>query len=261
MRALSIGSTGMQAQQLNVEVISNNIANLSTTGFKRVRAEFQDMLYENMRRVGSTSSDAGTILPSGLQVGLGVKPVATYRIHEQGSLIQTNNEYDVAIQGKGFFQVQMPDGTTSYTRAGSFQLDANGQIVTPDGYPVLPAITVPNNALSVTISSTGNVTAEVAGSTAVSTLGQIQLARFVNPAGLESVGDNFLIETDASGSPVVSNPGSEGTGTVVQNYVEESNVNVVSEITSLISAQRAYEMNSRVIKAAEEMLSTASQMV
>lgn len=261
MRALSIGSTGMLAQQLNVEVISNNIANLSTTGFKRVRAEFQDMLYENMRRVGSTSSDAGTVLPSGLQVGLGVKPVATYRIHEQGSLIQTGNEYDLAISGKGFFQVQMPDGTTSYTRAGSLQIDSNGQIVTPDGYPILPIITVPNNTLSVTISKTGDVTAEISGQTAVSNLGQIQLARFVNPAGLESVGDNLMLETDASGAPIVSNPGTDGTGTLSQKYVEEANVNVVTEITTLISAQRAYEMNSRVIKAAEEMLTTASQMV
>lgn len=261
MRALSIGSTGMQAQQLNVEVISNNIANLSTTGFKRVRAEFQDMLYENMRRVGSTSSDAGTILPSGLQVGLGVKPVATYRIHEQGDLVQTDNTYDLAISGDGFFQIQMPDGTTGYTRAGSFQLDDTGQIVTADGYPVEPAITVPTNTKSVTISAAGIVTAEISGQTATSNLGQIQLARFINPSGLEAIGDNLLIETDASGTPTVGNPSADGMGSLMQYYVEGSNVNVVTEITTLISAQRAYEMNSRVIKTADDMLSAVTQMV
>ncbi len=261
MRALSIGATGMQAQQLNVEVISNNIANLSTTGFKRVRAEFHDMLYENIRRVGSTSSDAGTLLPSGLQIGLGVKPVATYRIEEQGSLSETGNDYDLAISGKGFFQVQMPDGTTAYTRAGSFQLDQNGQIVTPDGYPILPTITIPEDAVSVTISTSGIVTAEITGQTTVSNLGQIQLARFVNPAGLNAIGDNLLTETEASGSPTVGNPASDGYGNLYQNYVEASNVNVVTELTSLITAQRAYEMNSRVIKTADEMLTAVSQMV
>lgn len=261
MRALSIGATGMQAQQLNVEVISNNIANLSTTGFKRVRAEFQDMLYENMRRVGSPTSDAGTLLPSGLQVGLGVKPVATYRIHEQGSITQTGNEYDLAINGNGFFQVQMPDGTTAYTRAGSLQLDQDGQIVTPDGYPILPIISIPTDAVSVTVSSSGIVTAEITGQTTVSNLGQIQLARFVNSAGLEAIGDNLLLETEASGSPTVNNPASDGFGSLIQEAVESSNVNVVTEVTGLISAQRAYEMNSRVIKTAEEMLTTVSQMV
>jgi len=261
MRALSIGATGMQAQQLNVEVISNNIANLSTTGFKRVRAEFQDMLYENMRRVGSPSSDTSTLLPSGLQVGLGVKPVATYRIYEQGTLAETDNDYDLGISGKGFFQVEMPDGTTSYTRAGSFQLDADGQIVTADGYTVLPAITVPTNATSVTISTSGVVTAEISGQTASSNLGQLQLARFVNPVGLNAIGENLLVETDSSGSPTVGDPGTDGMGTISQGYLEGSNVNVVTEITSLISAQRAYEMNSRVIKTADDMLTAVTQMV
>jgi len=261
MRALSIGASGMQAQQLNVEVISNNIANLSTTGFKRVRAEFQDMLYENLRRVGSPSSDSSTVLPSGLQVGLGVKPVATYRINEQGTLSETDNEYDIGISGKGFFQVEMPDGTTAYSRAGSFQLDSNGKIVTPDGYTVLPSVTVPTNAKSVTISTAGVVTAEISGQTSASNLGQLQLARFVNPAGLDAIGNNLLIETDASGTATVANPGTDGMGTVVQNYVESSNVNVVTEITNLISAQRAYEMNSRVIKTTDDMLSSINQMV
>lgn len=260
MRALSIGSTGMMAQQLNVEVISNNIANISTTGFKRSRAEFQDMLYENMRRVGSPTSDAGTLLPSGLQVGLGVRPVATYRINEQGNITVTNNQYDVAVNGRGYLQVQLPDGTTGYTRAGSLQLDQNGRIVTPDGYPVIPSVTVPSDALSVSISTAGQVTAKVDGQTEMQSLGQIELAAFVNPAGLAAIGDNMLLETAASGSPITGNPASTGFGTIIQGSVESSNVNVVSEITGLITAQRAYEMNSRVIKTADEMLSAVSQL-
>ena len=260
MRALSIGATGMQAQQLNVEVISNNIANISTTGFKRSRAEFQDMLYENLRRVGSPSSDTGTLLPSGLQVGLGVKPVATYRINEQGTLTVTNNQYDVAINGRGYLQVQMPDGTTAYSRAGSLQTNQDGQIVTPDGFPILPSITVPSNALSVTINPAGQVLATIDGQTAQQSLGQLQLATFINPTGLESIGDNLLKETAASGSPNVGNPQSAGFGSLIQGSVESSNVNVVSEITGLITAQRAYEMNSRVIKTADEMLTTVSQL-
>lgn len=260
MRALSIGATGMQAQQLNVEVISNNIANISTTGFKRSRAEFQDMLYENMRRVGSPTSDAGTLLPSGLQVGLGVKPVATYRINEQGNLTVTNNQYDVAVNGRGFLQVQMPDGSTGYTRAGSLQLDQNGQLVTPDGYPITPVVTVPSNALSVSISKSGEVSAEIPGQSALQSLGTIELASFVNPAGLDAMGDNMLTETAASGSPTTGAPTSSGFGSLIQGSVESSNVNVVSEITGLITAQRAYEMNSRVIKAADDMLTTVSQL-
>jgi len=260
MRALSIGATGMQAQQLNVEVISNNIANISTTGFKRSRAEFQDMLYENMRRVGSPSSDTGTILPSGLQVGLGVKPVSTYRISEQGNLLVTGNQYDVAINGRGFLQVQMPDGTTAYTRDGSLQLDDSGQLVTPDGFLVLPAISVPENALSVTINASGQVSATLDGQTEEQSLGQLQLAAFINQAGLESIGNNLLKETAASGSPVTGTPQSAGFGSLIQGSLESSNVNVVSEITGLITAQRAYEMNSRVIKTADDMLTTISQL-
>lgn len=260
MRALSIGATGMMAQQLNVEVISNNIANISTTGFKRSRAEFQDLLYENMRRVGSPSSDTGTLLPSGLQVGLGVKPVATYRINEQGSITVTNNQYDIAINGRGFLRVEMPDGTTAYTRAGALNLNQDGQLVTPDGFLITPTITVPSDALSVSISASGLVTAEIAGQTEVQNVGQIQLATFVNPTGLEAIGDNLLKETEASGSPTVGNPQSTGFGSLLQGSIESSNVNVVSEITSLITAQRAYEMNSRVIKTADDMLTTVSQM-
>lgn len=260
MRALSIGATGMQAQQLNVEVISNNIANLSTTGFKRSRAEFQDMLYENLRRVGSPSSDTGTLLPSGLQVGLGVKPVATYRINEQGNLNVTNNPYDVAINGRGYLQVQQPDGTTAYTRAGSLQLNQDGTLVTADGLQITPAITVPQNALSVTINAAGQVLASIDGQTTMQNLGQLQLATFTNPAGLESIGSNMLKETEASGSPVTGNPQSAGFGSIVQGSLETSNVNIVNEITGLIAAQRAYEMNSRSIKTADEMMSTVSQL-
>jgi len=260
MRALSIAATGMQAQQLNVEVISNNIANLSTTGFKRSRAEFQDLLYENMRRVGSSSSDAGTILPSGLQVGLGVKPVATYRIHQQGNLTVTGNKYDVAINGRGFFQIQMSDGTTAYTRAGSLQTDDTGQIVNADGFPVIPSITIPSNALSVSINKAGVVSARIDGQTNEQNLGQLQLAAFVNPTGLEAIGDNLLRETAASGSPTTGSPQSSGFGSLIQGSLEGSNVNVVTEITNLITAQRAYEMNSRVIKTADDMLTTVSQL-
>lgn len=260
MRALSIGATGMQAQQLNVEVISNNIANLSTTGFKRSRAEFQDLLYQNMRRVGSTSNDSGNLLPSGLQVGLGVRPVATYRINEQGNINVTNNQFDVAISGRGYFQVQMADGTTAYSRAGSFQLNESGQIVTPDGLLVLPSVTVPTNATSVTINASGQVLASIDGATEQQNLGQLQLATFINPAGLEAIGDNLLKETQASGSPTTGNPTSTGFGKLIQGSLETSNVDIVTEITTLITAQRAYEMNSRVIKGADEMLSTISQL-
>lgn len=260
MRALAIGATGMLAQQLNVEVISNNIANISTSGFKRQRAEFQDLLYQNVRRAGSESSAAGTIVPTGIQVGLGVKAAAVYRINEQGNINVTENPLDVAISGKGFFQVQMPDGTTGYTRAGSFQLDANGQVVTSDGYTVIPSITVPPDAIDVTINAAGQVFVKIDGQTALTNLGQLQLATFPNPAGLTAIGDNLLTETPASGSPTTGNPESAGFGKLTQGALENSNVNIVQEITNLISAQRAYEMNSRVIRTADEMLTAINQL-
>lgn len=260
MRALSIAATGMQAQQLNVEVIANNIANLSTTGFKRSRAEFQDLLYQNMRSVGSASSDTGTIVPSGLQVGLGVMPAATYRINSQGNMTVTNNPLDIAVNGKGYLQVTQPDGTTAYTRAGSLQVNSSGVIVTADGYNISPNITVPNNALAVTINASGQVLASISGSTTQQTLGQLQLANFINPAGLEALGNNLLRETQASGSPTTGNPQSTGFGSIVQGSLESSNVDVVSEVTSLITAQRAYEMNSKVIKTSDEMMSVANQV-
>lgn len=260
MRSLSIAATGMAAQAMNIEVISNNIANLSTTGFKESRVEFQDLLYQNMRSVGSASSDTGTILPSGLQVGLGVRPAATYRINSQGVLNLTSNPLDVAINGQGFFQVQMPDGTTAYTRAGSWQLNSSGQIVTADGYTVLPSITVPNTATAVTINASGQVLATIAGQTAQSTLGQLQLANFINPAGLDAIGNNLLKETAASGTPTTGNPQSTSFGSIVQGSLEQSNVDTVSEITNLITAQRAYEMNSKVITTSDQILNATNQM-
>ncbi|MFN4310446.1 MAG: flagellar basal-body rod protein FlgG [Ferrovibrio sp.] len=260
MRSLSTGATGMMAQQLNVEVISNNIANMSTTAFKRQRAEFQDLLYQNMRRPGASSSDANTIVPSGIQIGVGVRTAGVYRIHEQGNLTLTGNTYDLAISGKGYFQVTLPSGETAYTRAGSFQINAQGQMVTTDGYLLNPAITVPQGALSVSIDATGIVEARIAGQANAQQLGQIQLATFINDAGLEATGDNLFLETAASGQPTVGNPNAVGFGTLRQGYVETSNVNPVQEITNLITAQRAYEMNSKTITASDEMLQTATRL-
>ena len=260
MRSLDIAGTGMQAQNTNVEVISNNIANLSTTGFKRRRAEFQDLMYQSLRRVGSNSSDTGTIVPSGAQVGLGVKTAAIYRINEQGTLQQTSNTLDLAIQGHGYFQITQPDGTTAYTRDGTFGLAADGTIVTADGYTVQPGLQIPSAALGVTINTAGQVQVTLQGQTAPTTIGQIQIAVFPNEAGLDAQGDNLLTQTAASGAPVAGNPGSTGFGTVMQGFVEGSNVNIVSEITNLITAQRAYEMNSKAITAADEMMSTLTNL-
>lgn len=260
MRALYTAGTGMMAQQTNVEVISNNLANMSTTGFKRRRAEFQDLIYQNMRRVGSQSSDAGNILPSGAQVGLGVKTAAIYRVHEQGSLTETTNNFDVAIRGNGYFPVTMPTGETAYTRDGSFGLSAEGVLVTADGYVVQPGITIPATATSVTINSTGEVLAKIDGQTALQNVGQLQLAIFPNEGGLDAMGQNLMLATESSGQATLGNPGAVGYGQVLQGYVESSNVNVVQEITSLITAQRAYEMNSKVITASDEMLSTLTKM-
>ena len=260
MRALDIAATGMQAQQTNVEVISNNIANMTTTGFKRQRAEFQDLIYQNLRRVGSNSSDSGSIVPSGAQIGLGVKTAAIYRINEQGNLQQTSNSLDLAIQGNGYFQVTLPSGATAYTRDGTFGLAPDGTIVTADGYVVQPGIQVPTNATSVTINTSGQVQATISGQTAPQTLGQVQLAAFPNDAGLQAQGGNLFVQTSASGAPVAGTPGSPGFGSVMQGFIETSNVNVVSEITNLITAQRAYEMNSKVITTADQMLSTLSNL-
>jgi flagellar basal-body rod protein FlgG len=259
MKALHIAATGMKAQELNVEVISNNVANMRTTGFKKQRADFQDLLYQNLRRMGTETSDNGTIVPTGIQIGSGVKLASTTRIMSQGSLEQTGKALDVAIRGEGFFQIDLPDGTTGYTRDGSFERDADGQLVTVDGYTVNPGITIPETTQDITISNTGVVQGvDQAGNTVQ--LGQVQLARFVNKAGLEAIGDNLFLETDASGQAETGIPGDNGFGSVQQYFLEMANVDAVTEIADLISAQRAYEMNSKIIQAADEMYSTTTNL-
>ncbi len=260
MRALYTAATGMMAQELNVQVISNNIANVRTNGYKRQRVHFQDLLYEHLRRAGSATSEQGTQVPAGTFVGSGVKTVATGRVMGQGNLTQTEKEYDLALRGDGFFRIRLPDGRTAYTRDGSFDLDSQGQLVTKDGYIVEPGITVPQNARSVSIGANGQVQALLPGQNQPQDLGQIQLARFINRVGLESMGDNLFLETAASGPAIDGNPGGEGFGTIQQSYLEESNVNAVVEISSLIAAQRAYEMNSRVISATDQMMQATSQL-
>ena len=260
MRSLSIASTGMLAQQLNVEVISNNIANLNTTAFKSQRAEFQDLLYQNERDVGVNSSDSGTVVPVGVQIGSGVKAAAVYRVATQGNLTTTGNPLDLAIQGKGYLQVEMPDGSTSYTRAGSLQMSATGQLVTADGYTIAPAISIPQNTTAVTINANGQVQATVAGNATPQVVGQLQLATFPNEGGLSAQGNNLLNETPASGAATTGNPGTTALGTIQQGFLETSNVNIVSEITNLIAAQRAYEMNSKVIQTSDQMMSTLNQI-
>lgn len=260
MLSLDIASTGMQAQQMNVDVISNNIANMTTTGYKRQRAQFQDLIYQNKIRPGTTSSNIGTIVPSGIQLGLGVKPGSVYRINEQGTLALTGNQYDIAIAGRGWFQIQQPDGTTAYTRDGTFQVNADGAIVNAQGYLMEPNITIPKDVTDVMISDDGIVQVKIAGQTATQQVGQIQLVTFQNDAGLEAIGNNMLLETDASGSPTTGNPTDVGFGKLQQGARESSNVNVVDEITSLITAQRSYEMNSKVIQTSDDMLGTLSQL-
>lgn len=259
MRSLDIAALGLQAQQMNVDVTSQNLANMTTTGYKRQRPEFQDLLYQNMRRVGSTTSDTGTIVPTGVQIGLGVKTAAIYRNTEQGSVQVTESPLDVAIQGRGYYQIQLPNGNIAYTRDGTFQLSPNGEIVTSDGYLLLPGLNVPDNATSISISSGGIVEAAIPGQVAPQNLGQLELATFINPAGLDAVGNNLFLETAASGNPITGIPGEDGFGTVLQGVLESSNVNPVSEITNLIVAQRAYEMNAKVITASDEMLQAVTQ--
>jgi flagellar basal-body rod protein FlgG len=260
MRSLNIGATGMLAQQLNVEVISHNIANMNTTAYQRRRAEFQDLLYQNQRRVGSTSSDTGTVVPVGVQVGLGVKTAAVYRITEPGNMVLTENTLDLAINGEGYYQVELPSGATAYTRAGSFQLSQDGTVVTADGYTVQPGITVPPDAIDVTVNSSGEVLVTLDGQTAQQNVGQLELARFSNEAGLLAIGDNLYLESPASGAAATAAPGTAGYGVIQQGFLETSNVNVVEEITNLITAQRAYEMNSKVIETSDQMMGTLSNI-
>jgi flagellar basal-body rod protein FlgG len=259
LRSLWISKTGMEAQQLQLDNISNNLANVATNGYKKSHAVFEDLIYQNLRQSGSASSDQ-TQLPTGLQVGLGVRPVATARDFSQGSLQQTSNTLDVAISGNGFLQVTMPDGTTGYTRDGSLKMDAQGQVVTNNGFVVQPGITIPPTAQSISIGADGTVSVTLPGSATPSTLGQLQLAGFANPGGLDPKGGNIYAETAASGTPSAAAPGTNGLGSLRQGFVETSNVNVVEELVSMISTQRAYELNSKAIQTSDQMLQRLGQL-
>ena len=261
MRALHTAATGMMAQELNVQVISNNIANMRTTGYKRQRAEFQDLLYEHVSRIGTQTSTQGNILPVGIDLGGGVRTAGTPRLMSQGTLLPTGKDLDVAIRGEGFFKITMPDGTFAYTRDGSFEMDAQGRIVTPKGNVVSPGITIPQNATSITINAQGQVSATVVGSTTPTVLGQLTLTRFVNKTGLQPIGDNLFVETPASGTPQDGLAAVDGHGDLQQGNLEQANVEAVTEISDLIAAQRAYEMNAKVITAADQMLSSTSNMM
>jgi len=259
INSLWISKTGMQAQQTQLDVISNNMANVSTNGFKRASAVFEDLMYQNLRQVGAADTEQNN-LPTGLQVGLGVRTVATSRQFSQGSLQQSGNQLDIAVNGQGFLQVALPDGTTGYTRDGSLQVDSQGRLVTSSGLAIAGDITVPAEAQSVTIGSDGVVTAKVPGNAQPQQLGNIELATFINPAGLEPRGQNLYTETVASGNPVTGAPGTAGMGTLMQGYVETSNVNVVQELVTMIQTQRAYEMNSKAIQTSDQMLQRLSQL-
>jgi len=259
IRSLWISKTGLDAQQTQLDVVANNLANVGTTGFKRSRVAFEDLLYQNVRQAGSNSSQQ-TQLPTGLQIGTGVRPTATPRMFTQGNLQQTGNQLDLAVNGQGFFQIQLPDGTTAYTRDGTFHTDANGTLVTSNGFALAPAITVPANAQAVTIGQDGTVTVTVPGQAAPQNVGQIQLASFVNPGGLESKGQNLFVETAASGTPSTNGPGTNGLGMLNQGFLETSNVNVVEELVAMIQTQRAYEINSKAIQTSDQMLARLAQL-
>jgi flagellar basal-body rod protein FlgG len=260
MRSIHIAATGMLAQQTNVEVISNNIANMNTTAFTRRRAEFSDLIYQNLRRVGSTSADNGAIVPSGVQVGLGVRTSATYRVTERGNILPTDNTFDLAIKGRGYFQVTLPSGELAYTRAGALQLSPTGQIVTADGHVVSPGITIPTNTTDVTINASGEVLAKISGTSTPQNVGQLERANFPNENGLVAIGDNLFQETPASGTPTTGVPNSNAFGSIMQGFLETSNVDVVKEISNLITAQRAYEMNSKVIETSDAMMQSLTQL-
>jgi flagellar basal-body rod protein FlgG len=251
--ALWVAKTGLEAQQTRMAVISNNLANANTTGFKRDRALFEDLMYQNVRQVGASSSQ-DTQLPSGLMIGTGVHTVATEKLHTQGNVVQTGNSLDVAISGRGFYQVQLPDGGTAYTRDGSFHMNSSGQLVTSNGYTILPGITIPSSAVSVSIAADGTVGVLTSGSTSPTTVGTLQLADFINPSGLQPIGRNLYMESASSGSAQTANPGSSGLGLLTQGSVESSNVNVVEELVTMIETQRAYEMNSKAISTVASML-------
>ncbi|NHB87799.1 flagellar basal-body rod protein FlgG [Photorhabdus tasmaniensis] len=259
IRSLWIAKTGLDAQQTNMDVIANNLANVSTNGFKRQRAVFEDLLYQNIRQPGAMSSEQ-TRLPSGLQIGTGVRPVSTERLHSQGNLSQTNNSRHVAIKGQGFFQVQLPDGTTAYTRDGSFQIDQNGQLTTAGGFQISPAIVIPDNATEMGISRDGLVSVKVQGQSAPQQVGQLTLTTFINDSGLESIGENLYLETNSSGVPAENTPGINGAGLLYQGYVETSNVNVAEELVNMIQTQRAYDINSKAVSTSDQMLQKLAQL-
>ena len=259
IRSLWVAKTGLDAQQTQLDVMSNNLANVSTNGFKRSRAVFEDLLYQTLRQPGAASSQQTTI-PSGLTLGTGVRPISTERIFTQGSLQNTTNPLDIAINGQGFFQIQMPDGTLAYTRDGAFQRDSTGQMVTSSGFPLSPAVTIPSNALTITISRDGIVSVTQPGTSTPTQVGTVQLASFVNPGGLQSAGENLFIETASSGTPTPNTPGTNGTGVLNQGFTETSNVNVAEELVSMIQTQRAYEMNSKVVTTSDQMLGRLTQM-
>jgi flagellar basal-body rod protein FlgG len=259
MRSLFIAATGMEAQKLNIDVIANNLANVNTVGFKKSRADFQELLYQDLKTPGAVASE-GNQIPSGIQTGMGVKPVAVQKIFQQGDFVQTGNKLDLVIEGDGFFQISMPDGTISYTRSGAFKLDSEGRVVNSDGYPLEPAITIPANTVSVTVSADGKISVLEAGGTTTTEIGQIELARFINPAGLRALGKNLFSSTAASGEPTTVTPGTEGTGTLAQGFIEMSNVNIVEEMVNMIVSQRAYEINSKAVQASDEMLQLANNL-
>lgn len=259
IRSLWIARTGLDAQQTQLDVIANNLANVSTNGFKRGRAVFEDLLYQTLRQPGAQSSQQ-TQIPAGLQIGTGARPVTTARIHTQGNLQQTGNGLDIAINGPGFFQITLPDGTIAYTRDGSFQKDNQGQIVNSNGYPLQPAVTIPADTISLTISTDGVVSVVQAGSSTATQVGTIQVATFINPGGLQSVGENLYLETASSGAPTPNTPGLNGAGVLNQFYVETSNVNVAEELVSMIQTQRAYELNSKVVSTSDAMLGRLTQL-
>ncbi len=261
MRALHTAATGMMAQELNVQVISNNIANMRTTGYKRQRAEFQDLLYEHVRRIGTQTSDQGNILPVGIDLGSGVKTVGTPRIMTQGNLLPTGRDLDVAIRGEGFFKIELPDGTHAYTRDGSFEMDAEGRLVTAQGSVVQPGINIPENANAISINALGQVSVTTPDNAEPQVLGQLNLTRFVNKAGLQPIGDNLFIETTASGAPQDGTAGADGMGDLQQRNLEQANVEAVTEISNLIAAQRAYEMNAKVITATDQMLQSSANLM
>jgi flagellar basal-body rod protein FlgG len=259
LRSLFTAATGMEAQQLNIDVIANNLANVNTVGFKKSRADFQELFYQDLKTPGATSAE-GSEIPSGIQLGLGVRPVAVQKLFLQGDFANTGNSLDLVIEGDGFFQIMTPDGTIAYTRAGAFKLDSEGRIVNSDGYPLEPNITIPTDTLSITAGSDGKITVLQAGSTTPSEIGQIELARFINPGGLKADGRNLFTPTAASGDPLLGTPGTEGFGTINQGFVELSNVNIVEEMVNMIISQRAYEVNSKAIQTSDEMLQVTNNL-